>query len=134
EGEVVVGFAVAAGCDPAFGFQPGVGAFDWPAVTGVRVARLDRAFLPAPDLACGLAGGDRFVWAAALADPWLDPALAQGLLERPRVVAAVGPDLARSEPAFDQRVDQRQQLLTLVFVACRQPDRKRRPTSVYGQV
>jgi hypothetical protein len=32
EGEVVVGFAVAAGGDAAFCFQPGVGAFDREAV------------------------------------------------------------------------------------------------------
>ena len=37
EGEVVVGFAVAAGGDAAFCFQPGVGAFDRPAVTGLWV-------------------------------------------------------------------------------------------------
>ena len=38
EGEVVVGFAVAAGGDAAHCFQPGVGAFDGPAVTCLWVA------------------------------------------------------------------------------------------------
>jgi len=37
EGEVVVGFAVVAGGDAAFCFQPGVGAFDREAVRRLRV-------------------------------------------------------------------------------------------------
>jgi hypothetical protein len=79
EGLVGVGFAVAAGGDAAAGFQPGVGAFDGPAVAGLRVAGLGRAFAAAPD-------GRRLLWrrlaaAAPLADPRLDPAREQLLLE-----------------------------------------------------
>ena len=51
--KVVVGFAVAAGGDPAFRFQPGVGAFDRPAVSGLRVACLELGVSSAPDLAGG---------------------------------------------------------------------------------
>jgi hypothetical protein len=61
EGEVVVGFAVASGGDPSFCFQPGVGAFDGPAVSGLRVACFEPAFLAAPDQAGALVAGDRVV-------------------------------------------------------------------------
>ena len=134
EREVVVGFAVAAGCDPAFGFQPGVCAFDRPAVTGLRVACFEAPFLAAPNLLGGLAGRDRFVRPAPLADLRLDFTLAQGLLETLGVVAAVGPDLLRPDLAFEQRVDQRQQMLLLVLVSGRKPHLERRPVGVYGQV
>ena len=69
EGEVVVGFAVAAGRDPSFRFQPGVGSFDGPAVSCLRVTCFDPSFLAAPDLADDLARGDRLPGATALADP-----------------------------------------------------------------
>jgi len=97
EGEVVVGFAVAAGGDAAFRFQPGVGAFDRPAVSGLRVACLESAFLAAPDLASGLAGWDRLVRSASFADPGLDRAFAESVREWVGVVAAVGPDLVGTD-------------------------------------
>src|SRR6478672_4238825 len=52
EGLVGLGFAVAAGGDPAAGFQPGVGAFDLPALAALRVARFLLAFAAAPDGRC----------------------------------------------------------------------------------
>ena len=72
EGEVVVGFAVAAGVDAAHCFQPGVGAFDGPAVACLWVAGFDAAFFAAPDFAAALPGRDRLAGAAWLADPRLD--------------------------------------------------------------
>ena len=122
EGEVVVGFAVAAGGDAAFCFQPGVGAFDRPAVTGLWVGGAKASFFSAPDFACGSAGGDRLVFAAWLADPWLDAAGEEGVFEFVRGVAAVGPELAGLDPALGEEVEQRQQMSTLVFVAGREPD------------
>jgi hypothetical protein len=81
EGEVVVGFAVAAGGDAPLRFQPGVGAFDRPAVTRLGVGGLEPPFLAAPDGAGGGAGGDRRAGGAWFADPRLDPAGDQCLLE-----------------------------------------------------
>ena len=134
EGEVVVGFAVAAGCGAAFRFQPGVGALDRPAVAGVRVTCFGCAFLAAPDLASDLVGGGWLVGPAASAEPRFDRAVAEGLLERERVVATVGPHLAGDEAPPDQRVDERQQMAALVLVAGRQPHLKRNAVGVYGQV
>jgi hypothetical protein len=134
ECEVVVGFAVAAGGDAALGFEPGVRSFDRPAVARFSVVCFERAFLAAPDLAAGLAGRDGFVGSSSFADPRLDLAFAQGLLELRRVVAAVGPDLAWTDLACDQRVDQGQQVLSLVFVPGGESHLKRRPVCVYGQV
>lgn len=76
EGEVVVGFAVASGGDPAFCFQPGVGAFDRPAVARLLVVRLQLSLLAAPDLAYGLSLWEWVAGAAAFADTGLDLALA----------------------------------------------------------
>src|SRR5439155_25309493 len=82
EGEVVVGFAVAAGGDAAFCFQPGVGALDGEAMMRVAVGGAQPSLLSAPHLSRRRSGRDRFAFAARLADPWLDRALAQGLLDR----------------------------------------------------
>ena len=108
EGEVVVGFAVAAGGDAAFGFEPGVGAFDWPAVAGVGVGAAEAAASASPDLAGRGAGGDGIAAAPGLGDARLDPALAQGLFELPRGVAAVGPQLAGLDVALGECLQQRQ--------------------------
>jgi hypothetical protein len=54
----------------------------------------------APDLALWLVGRDRLAARAAFADPRLDLAVAQRLSEWFGVVAAVGPDLARLDPAL----------------------------------
>ena len=91
EGEVVVGFAVVAGGDAAHRFQPGVGAFDWPAVFCLRVGGADASPSSTPDGAAWRAGRDRLAGAAGLADPGFDPALAELLFELARGVAAVGP-------------------------------------------
>ena len=134
EREVVLVLDLAAGRDPALCLQPGVRALDRPAVAPLRVAGRELASLAAPDLARDLAGGNRIPGAAALADPGLDLALAQGLLELARVVAAIGPQLPRLDPAGKQAVDQGQQVTPLVLVTGGEPDRKRRSASVYGQV
>ena len=81
EGFVGFGFAVAAGCDPAAVADPGVGAFDWPAVAAERVAGCEDAFAAAAHFAGRLVGGDLLARPAAVADAGLDPALAQRLLE-----------------------------------------------------
>jgi len=134
ECEVVVGFAVSSGADPAFGFEPGVGAFDGPAVARLGVAGFDLSSFAAPDLASGGAFWDRVAGAAGPADPGFDSSFDQSGLERSAVVAAVGPELTRPEFALEQVVCQGEQLLALVDVAGRQPDRERQPVSVYGQV
>lgn len=134
KGEVVVGFAVAAGGDPAFCFQPGVGAFDWPAVAGVRVGGAQPPASASPDLAGGGAGGDGVAFAAGLADLRLDLAFAERLFERARGVAAVGPQLVGLDTALAERVEQGQQMPSLVLVAGRQPDLQRCAVRVYGQV
>jgi hypothetical protein len=87
EGEVVVGFAITSGSDPPSCLQPGVGAFDRPAVARLRVARLRLPSFATPDLAPRLALGERIACAAARADAGLDLALAQRLGESARVVA-----------------------------------------------
>ena len=98
EGEVVVGFVVAAGGDAAFGFQPGVGTFDGPALTGERVWGFRLALAAAPDLAPGRAGWEWVAGAAAFADPGFDLAGAQGVfgepgVDVPRVVGELAEEL-----------------------------------------
>ncbi len=82
EGEVVVGFAVAAGGDAAHCFEPGVGAFDGPAVACLWVAGFDASFFAAPDFAAALPGWDRVAGSSWLADARFDLALLQCLLVR----------------------------------------------------
>jgi hypothetical protein len=101
-------------------------------VAGLPVGALQPPFLATPDRAGGLAGRDRFAVAAALADPGRNPALAQGLFERGRVVAAVGPEFVRAKATREQPVDKRQQMPLLVLVACGQPYLQRRPVRVDG--
>jgi hypothetical protein len=127
EGEVVVGFAVAAGGDPAQGFQPGVGAFDRPAVTCLRVAGFDASFFAAPDLATAELGWDRVAGSAWLADARLDLPLLQRLLVRARGVAAVGPQLSRLDTRLGEPVKQRQQVALLVLVSGPEQDLQGEP-------
>jgi len=134
EGEVVVGLAVAADGNAAAGFQPGVGAFDRPAVAGQRVGRFDLAAAAAPDHAHGRVLADRITWAARFADPRRDRTVAQRLVDRGGGVAAVSPQLPRSDLTREQLVDERQQVSLLVLVASRKPDGERRSVGVYGQV
>jgi hypothetical protein len=108
EGEVVVGFAVAAGADPSECFQPGVGAFDGPAVAGVGVGDFEASLLAAPDLAHGEVVGDRLAAFARLADVGADPALGQRLFVGVRGVAAVGPQLVWLDAGLGERVEQRE--------------------------
>ena len=132
EGEVVVGFAVAAGGDAAFGFQPGVGTFDGPALTGERVWGFRLALAAAPDLAPRRAGWEWVAGAAAFADPGFDLAGAQGVFELCGVVAAVGPELAGLDPATGECVQEREQVAAFVFVPGGQPDFERLPVAIDG--
>lgn len=132
EGLVGFGFAVAADRDPAAVSQPGGGAFDGPAVRCVRVGGLEDAFAAAAYLADGCAGGDLLAGVAPAADPRLDPAFAQRPFELPGVVAAVGAQLTRSDPALGERIEQRQQMPALVLVARRQPHLERPPVPIDG--
>jgi len=134
EGEVVVGFDVAAGGDPSSGFQPGVGAFDGPAVAGLGVAGFDASLFAAPDLDRRCAGGDRLAWPAWFADPRLDLALAECLVDCFGGVAAVCPQLGRADAAGEQLIDERQQMPLLVFVAGGKTHDKRCAVGVYGEV
>ena len=99
EGEVVVGLALAAGGDAPFCFQPGVGAFDGPAVAGLRVGACAAVGVClATPRGCWCAVRDRLACSARLGDARLDLALAQCLLERGRGVAAVCPQLPGPDP------------------------------------
>jgi len=134
EGEVVVGFLVAAGGDAAFCFEPGVGALDGPAVACLGVAGLQPSLLASPDLAGWCAGGDRLAGSARLADPRLDLTLAQSLLDCRRGVAAVSPQLVGVDAARGERIEEWQQVPLLVLVAGREPDLEWRPGGVYDEV
>jgi hypothetical protein len=54
--------------------------------------------------------------------------------QRPRVVAAVGPQLIGGALLVVELVEQPEQMASLVFVAGAQLDRERQPVSVYGEV
>lgn len=117
EGEVVIGVAVATRCDPTSCFEPGVGAFDGPAVSYLRVACFDPSLFAAPDLTGWCARRDRFAGAAWFADLWFDLAFEQGSVDRFGGVAAVGPELVGLDAACEQFIDERQQVASLVLVA-----------------
>jgi hypothetical protein len=127
EGEVVVGFAVAAGADAAECFQPGVGAFDGPAVTGLWVAGFDASFFAAPDFAAALLGWDRVARSAWLADARADPALGECLFVGAWGVAAVGPEFVGLDADFGELVEQWQQVAPLVLVSGPEQDLERDP-------
>jgi hypothetical protein len=129
---VVLGFAVAAGGDAPVALDPGVGAFDRPAVAALGVGGFQAPPATAPDLARAGGIANRLAAFAGLADARLDVAVAQLLFERGGGVAAVGPQLAGRDAAVDQRVDQGQQVAALVLVAGRQPNGQRQPAGVDG--
>ena len=132
EGEVVVGFAVAAGVDAAHCFEPGVGAFDGPAVACLWVAGFDASLFAAPDFAAALSGGDRVAGAAWLADAGADFAFGESLFERAGGVAAVCPELVGVDAGRGELVEQWQQVAAFVFVAGCEPDRERLSVRVDG--
>lgn len=134
EGEVVVGFDVASGGDPASCFQPGVGAFDRPAVAGLRVTGFDASLFAAPDFDRRCAGGDRFACPPWFADPRFDLALAECFVDCLGGVAAVGPQLGRPDAAGEELIDERQQVALLVFVAGGKADHKRCAVDANGKV
>lgn len=132
EGEVVVGFAVAAGGDAAHCFEPGVGAFDGPAVAGLWVAGFEASLFAAPDFAALLSGWDRVACSPWLADARLDLPLCESLLERFGGVAAVCPELVGVDAGGGELVEQWQQVAAFVFVAGGEPDRERLAALVDG--
>jgi len=101
-------------------------------VAGLRVTCLQPPPLAPPDLARRRPGRDRLARPPRFADPRLDRALAQCPLERRRGVAAVGPELARTDAGLGERVDERNQVALLVLVAGRQPDGERAAERVDG--
>jgi hypothetical protein len=118
EGEVELGSAFPAGRDASVCVEPGVGAFDRPALGCLGVA------------------GAAFAWAAFLDDARFDATLADRDAEVFGVVAAVGEDLVGSVAvAFAQRrdrVDDRERVAAVVVVGRAQKDRERRAVSVAG--
>ena len=130
--DVAVGFGADGESSEAA--QPGVGAFDDPAVAGERVAGAGDASASAAALSLCLAGGERVAGSASFADLGGDPAGAEFVAERFAAVAAVGPDLAGPVAGSGERVDQRQQVGALVFVAGAEPDLQRPTVGVYGKV
>jgi hypothetical protein len=118
--DVAVGFAADAEAFEAA--EPGVGAFDDPAVAGVGVSAASAA---AP---VGVSA------AAAFADPGLDVAVAELLVEVVGVVAAVGPELGWLVVLGEELVDEREQLLALAVVAGADGDGERQPVRVDGEV
>lgn len=126
--QVELGSAFPAGADAAPVVQPGVGAFDRPAVAAVGVGRLGAALAAAPDERRVVGG--RLVPAAAFADHRLDPAGAQLLTQPVGVIAAIGPQLDGSQSTREQLVDQGQQMPAFVLVAGGQPDRERDAGSI----
>lgn len=125
EGEVVLGLAVSPSGDAALPLQPGVRPFDREAVAGLRVAAAQPPLGAAPDLAHGRTGRDRLACATWLRDVRFDLPLAQRLLELAPGVAAVGPELARTDAARGEGVEEREQVAALVLVAGREPDLER---------
>jgi len=101
-------------------------------VASLRVTCLQPPPLAPPDLARRRPGRDRLARSTRFADPRLDRSLAQCPLERRRGVAAVGPELARTDAGLGERVDERNQVALLVLVAGRQPDGERVAERVDG--
>ena len=99
---------------------------------GVWVCGCAASRAPAPDFAGGRPGWDRVAGAALFADARLDPARAQLRVELGGGVAAVGPDLARRQPAAEQLIDEREQVRPFVLVARPDPQRKRGARGVDG--
>ena len=110
--EVELGPTLVADVDPTPVVQPGVRALDRPALGHLRIANATLASRPAAD------------------DPWLDPALAQRGAQVLGVVAAVGQQRVGTvvEPAATgaqgrDRIDEREQVATLVLVGAAEGDR-----------
>lgn len=101
-------------------------------MTRVRVGGPEPPSLAPPDLPHGLVGRDRLSGSARLADPRLDPPLAQRPFELAGGVAAVGPQLSGADAAPDQGVEQRQQVTPLVLVAGGETDGERSAGGVDG--
>jgi hypothetical protein len=120
EGEVELGSAFPAGGEAAVVVEPGVGAFDRPAVAAVGVA------------AAALAA------AAAFRDVWFDAARLELVAEVVGVVAAVGVEpvgvffVAAAQRR--DRVDDGEQVSLLVLVRRGDTGGEREPVAVYGEV
>ena len=101
-------------------------------MAGLRVAGLQPPFLAAPDLLDWLAGGDRLPGPAGLADPRLDPPVAECSFELSGGIATVGPQLAGVDALGGELVEQGEQVALLVLVAGREPNGERSAFRVDG--
>jgi hypothetical protein len=125
-GEVDLAVGFGAGVESFEAAEPGVGAFDDPAVAGVRVACADVVFAAASFRLSGLlVVGGWVAGAAALADLRDDRPFEECLAQRVAAVAAVGPDRERPVAGRPDRVDQGEQVGAFVFVAGAEPDLER---------
>lgn len=91
----------------------------------MRVGGFDSFLFAAPDFAGSAAGGDWFAGAAGFADPRVDPACEEFLVECLGVVAAVGPKLLGDQAPFGECVEEGQEVALFVFVAGAEPDLER---------
>jgi hypothetical protein len=118
EGEVELGSALPAGRDAPVCVEPGVGAFDRPALGCLRVACASAAARSLLDYA------------------WIDAALAQRGADVFGVVAAVGEQLVGSFTAAAtqrrDRIDDRDRVSAVVVVCRAQDDSERGAVAVAG--
>ena len=133
-GEVDVAVGFGADGESSEAAEPGVGAFDDPAVAGEWVAGAGDAFASAGAWPACLVGEERVACSAAFADLGSHSAGAELFAKGFAAVAAVGPDLAGLVADVGERVDERQQMRAFVFVAGADPDVQRPALGVYDEV
>jgi hypothetical protein len=133
-GEVDAAVGFGADAEAAEAAEPGVCAFDDPAVAGEWVAGSEHALAAAGAESCSLPGSRRFSSAAALADLGLDPTRLELLAQCAAAVAAVGPELVWPVAGGAEEVDEGEQVGALVLVAGAEPHRERPALRVHGQV
>jgi hypothetical protein len=90
-----VGVGFVSGVESSEAAEPGVGAFDDPAVAGVGVASADHSFAASGAGPSFLVGEVGLAGSASAADPGFDSSLADVVSERVAAVATVGPELGR---------------------------------------
>ena len=129
-----MGLGFVAGVESSEAAEPGVGAFDDPAVSGLGVAAAGDAFAAAGAGSLCLPGEVGFAWSASAADHWFDAAFADSVPEWVAAVAAVAPELAGEVAVGDQLVEERERVCALVFVAGPEPDPDRPAVCFDGEV
>ena len=116
-------------------FEPGVGALDRPAVAGLRVGgSANRRLAAAPDfVASACRRGSACPRRRRLADPRLDLTFPERLLKLRAMRSRGRPSSSRRlDPAHVERVEERQQVSSLVLVAGCEPDLEWCSVGVYG--